>query len=57
MPWASLVCFGQPDVLELACQEAVWRAWAQSGLPGPSLACLGQPDVLELACQEAVWCA
>ena len=44
----SLACLGQPDVLELVCQEAIWHALG-------SLACLDQPDVLELASQEEIW--
>ena len=46
VPWASLVCLGQSDVVEMASQEATAMPWA-------SLVCLGQPDVLELASQEA----
>ena len=36
MPGPSLVCLGQPDMLELACQEAMWHALGESGVLGPA---------------------
>ena len=36
LPGPSLACLGQSDMPELACQEAIWHAWAQSGMLGPA---------------------
>ena len=55
MHWASLVCLGQPDVLELRCQESIWHALGPVWHVWANLMCLNWCVRRQSGMPWAVW--